>query len=52
MCLFSRSYATIYADDVMSLELALATPIDWGSVESRLDKKRDEVKEWLDEVGL
>ena len=42
----------IYLDEVVEYERLIAEPIDWISVESRLDAKRDEVKEWLDEVGL
>lgn len=42
----------IYLDEVAECERLIIEPIDWVSVESRLDEKRDEVKEWFDEVCL
>lgn len=42
----------IYSNEVSKYGRLIAEPIDWMSVESRLNGKRDEVKGWLEEVGL
>lgn len=42
----------IYPDEFDEYEWLIAEPIDWISVELRLNEKRDEVKEWLGEVDL